>query len=133
MQTVTIEDNVEITTTFRRSFEWKHERGSGFSFECDESGNVDPEQLNPNALQHWNAFINGEYDVVDKGIEKQQSRCRLCPCGSGQYPEDCRDARGIFVCRVCPACKKEKLSRYRPEIFSDMNYEANEPIEPDDY
>lgn len=43
------------------------------------------------------------------------------------------DARGIPLCRVCDSCKKEKLSRYRPEVLNDANYEADEDIEPDDW
>jgi hypothetical protein len=39
------------------------------------------------------------------------------------------DARGIPLCRVCPDCMGEKLRRYRPEVLSDPNYEASEPIE----
>jgi hypothetical protein len=43
-----------------------------------------------------------------------------------------RDARGIPLCRVCDNCRKEKLSRYRPEILTgyDQN-DVDEPIEPD--
>ena len=41
------------------------------------------------------------------------------------------DARGIPLCRVCSTCKASKLARYRPEVRSDPNYEADEDIEPD--
>jgi hypothetical protein len=41
------------------------------------------------------------------------------------------DARGIFCCYVCPKCEREKKRRYRPEIFTDPNYEHGEPIEED--
>ncbi len=44
------------------------------------------------------------------------------------------DGRGIPLCRVCDDCKKEKMSRYRPEILSSYNEnDVDEPIEPDDY
>jgi hypothetical protein len=43
-----------------------------------------------------------------------------------------RDARGIELCRVCAECEVERLSRYRPEVLTNPNYEANEPIEPED-
>ena len=58
---------------------------------------------------------------------------RPCPCGSGKdsWWED--DARGIPLCRVCDKCRKEKLKRYRPDVLSDANYWADEPIEPEDY
>ena len=39
------------------------------------------------------------------------------------------DARGIFCCYVCDACEEVKRSRYRPEIFTDPNYKADEPFE----
>ena len=39
------------------------------------------------------------------------------------------DARGIPLVRVCASCKDEQLKRYRPEVLTDGNYEADEPIE----
>lgn len=60
-------------------------------------------------------------------------RIILCVCGSGVESEWAYDARGIPLCRVCPTCEKRKLSRYRPEVLDDSNYEADEPIEPEDY
>jgi hypothetical protein len=39
------------------------------------------------------------------------------------------DARGIYCCRVCEDCEAEKKARYRPEIFTDSNYYADEPID----
>lgn len=58
---------------------------------------------------------------------------RECPCGSGEFPEDLYDARGIYCGKVCDACRDEKMGTYRPEIFTDCNYEADEPIEPEDW
>lgn len=51
---------------------------------------------------------------------------RKCNCGSGEYGTEIYDARGIYVCIVCNACEREKRSRYRPEIFTDFNYETDE-------
>ena len=42
------------------------------------------------------------------------------------------DARGIPIGRVCEKCEEEVLSRYRPEVLTNPNYEANEPIEPEE-
>lgn len=55
-----------------------------------------------------------------------------CICGSGKpsWPES--DARGIPLGRVCEDCMEEKLGSYRPEVLEDPNYEADEPIEPED-
>lgn len=44
-----------------------------------------------------------------------------------------RDARGIPIGHVCDNCFEAKKSEYKPEIFTDPNYEADEPIEPEDY
>jgi hypothetical protein len=57
------------------------------------------------------------------------STSRPCPCGSGQDSWWEYDARGIPVGRVCAACRKEKLGRFRSDVLSDPNYEADEPIE----
>jgi hypothetical protein len=55
-----------------------------------------------------------------------------CPCGSGEWPEAAHDARGIFVAYVCDKCRAQKLGGYRAEIFDNPNYEADEPIEPEE-
>lgn len=60
-------------------------------------------------------------------------RIFICECGSGNESHWAHDAKGIPLTRVCPACEKEKLSHYRPEVLTDSNYEADEPIEPEDY
>lgn len=52
-----------------------------------------------------------------------------CSCGSGLPFEREYDAQGIYLCRVCPKCRKEKLSHYRPEILSGYNQsDVDEPI-----
>lgn len=58
---------------------------------------------------------------------------KLCSCGSGKVREPLYDARGIFCSYVCPKCVAKVKAGYRPEIFSDGQYEADEPIEPEDY
>ena len=55
-----------------------------------------------------------------------------CPCGSGEYCWALNDARGIFCSFVCAMCEAEVKSGFRPEIFSDGNYETDEDIEPED-
>lgn len=52
-----------------------------------------------------------------------------CHCGSGEIPESVHDARGIFVTYCCDECRSEKLQGYRPEIFTNPQYEADEPID----
>lgn len=63
----------------------------------------------------------GRYDV------------RPCPCGSGKDSTWQVDGRGIELCRMCEDCHEEKMRRYRPEVLTDSDYEADEPIEPEDY
>ena len=42
------------------------------------------------------------------------------------------DGRGIPLCRVCDTCKREKLSRYRPEVLRPYDqHDVDEPIEAD--
>ena len=43
------------------------------------------------------------------------------------------DARGYALGRVCDKCVKQKLSKYRPEVLTDSDYEADEPFEPEDF
>jgi len=43
------------------------------------------------------------------------------------------DARGIELCRVCDRCRESKLAEYRPEVLGNPMYEADEPIEPENY
>lgn len=123
----------EIRTEYTRSYVWKHDPGSGFGFPCDKEGNVELDKMSPNAKQNYEACVNGDFIMIDEGVKARKSVIRLCRCGSLRYTYDLHDARGIFVNRVCSDCENEVRSRYRPEIFEDMNYEANEPIEPEDY
>lgn len=57
---------------------------------------------------------------------------RTCSCGSNLPRRTLADARGIFCSYVCDSCETEKRSHYRPEIFTDPSYAADEQIEPDD-
>mgnify|MGYP003387554951 CR=1 FL=1 len=45
-------------------------------------------------------------------------RLQQCPCGSGDYPRELRDAAGIFCCYACDECEKEKRSGYNPAAFT---------------
>jgi len=44
-----------------------------------------------------------------------------------------KDARGIPLCQVCNVCRTERLAAYRPEVLNDPDYDALEPIEPDEF
>jgi hypothetical protein len=56
---------------------------------------------------------------------------RLCSCGSGLASWWENDARGLPLARVCPKCRRERLSVYRPDVLTDSNYWTDEPVEPD--
>jgi len=56
------------------------------------------------------------------------------PCDhtrADSWPE--HDARGIYLCRVCDRCKRDKLASFRPEVLTDSNYEHDEPISDDHF
>ena len=59
--------------------------------------------------------------------------CKPCPCGSGMFRLELYDARGIFCTYYCDKCEKEKRAQFRPDIFTNPNYECDEPIEPEEY
>ncbi len=54
-----------------------------------------------------------------------------CNCGSKLERYPLSDARGIFVSYVCKACEQETKAKFRPEIFEDPGYHADEPIDPE--
>jgi hypothetical protein len=56
----------------------------------------------------------------------------LCPCRSGLPWWNLFDASGIYCCRVCAGCEAKQKAKYRPEIFTDSNYETDEPKEPEE-
>jgi len=70
---------------------------------------------------------------VDVDLDDTQSvqPFRPCSCGAGLESEEVCDARGIYICRVCDKCRDVKLRGFRPEVLTDSNYEADEPIEED--
>jgi len=78
-------------------------------------------------------YHNGFYfERLDPEYEAECDRLQystLCSCGSGEPRWILTDARGIPVGYVCNACVEEKKSHYRPEIFTDSNYYADEDID----
>ena len=55
-----------------------------------------------------------------------------CTCGSGLYGEPQYDGRGIYLCKTCEKCHKEKMSRYNPVILGYYTQEdVDEQIEED--
>jgi len=72
-----------------------------------------------------------EYQCTGCGWEDHVFKCN---CGSGEtdtWPE--YDAQGIYLCKVCKVCQKDKLSKFRPEILTGYTQaDVDEPIEPED-
>lgn len=58
---------------------------------------------------------------------------RNCLCGSNNPSRALHDARGIFCAYVCDECEEEKKAKYRPEIFINASYAADEPIDEEGY
>lgn len=46
-------------------------------------------------------------------------------------PDKVYDGYGIFLTYACEKCEDEQMKKYRPDIMD--RYEADEPIEPEDY
>lgn len=55
-----------------------------------------------------------------------------CNCGSGLAKRALHDARGIFCTFVCDKCEQQKRQEFRAEIFTDADYDHDEPIEEDE-
>jgi len=60
--------------------------GAGFSFPCNENGEVDLESLHPEARKNYLACNDGTLDVIDHGILKTERRWKepaigKCVCG----------------------------------------------------
>lgn len=55
-----------------------------------------------------------------------------CRCGSRLPARDLLDARGIYVSRVCDSCEAAVKARYRPDVFTDLNYWTDEAVEEDE-
>lgn len=126
-----IEDDVEITITYDRTFTKNGVPGAAFGFPCDKNGVVDVASLNPLAAENYRKCINGEHDVTDAGVDRYVYRQRLCPCGSKKHFEQVSDARGIFIANVCDDCRAERLKGYRPEVLTNPDYECEEEIDED--
>lgn len=60
-------ERVEVVE-YCREFTWADDPGAGFSFECDQAGNVAERHLQPAGLSNYQKCISGELDVVDRGV-----------------------------------------------------------------
>ena len=97
---------------------------------------------NPYRLEHEVAAeLRAGAERIASGLNREMFGCDFevtnsvtmvinpCPCGSGLESEWQCDARGIELCRTCPQCHQAVMSRYRPDVLTHPNYEADEPCE----
>lgn len=129
------ETNCRIETEYVRYFEWEDTKGAGYSFSCDENGEIQFKELNPVAKEIAEKILSGEMKgLIDRGVETREKSIKLCHCTSGEDSFVLNDARGIPVGRCCSECIDDLKDRYKPEIFSNPSYEFEDcPIEPEEY
>ena len=53
-------------------FEYNDTPGSGFSFPCDENGNVDDSKMNPASKENLSKCLSGQIPVHSTGVEKYE-------------------------------------------------------------
>lgn len=79
--------------------------------------------------------MDGESEQVYRScIEVNMIREHACVGGvpSSEPSWWAKDGKGIPLCRVCDACRAEKLARYRPEVLVPYNeLDVDESIEPE--
>ena len=65
--------------------------GCGYSFECDENGNIDIESLNPDAQENYQRCLKGENERGEKIVPGEvrelhsnwiEPACGKCECGT---------------------------------------------------
>jgi hypothetical protein len=116
-----------LEVTYEKFYELISDKGHGYGFPCAPDGRLTIKP-SPDAIQ---SIKNGKYKdpvVVKMGHEIRSG----CGCGSGLQPRMEYDARGIELGNMCNKCKKDRLSKYRPEVLNNPQYEADEPIDQED-
>ena len=84
---------------------------------------------------HGPGAFGGLVDMCDDCAEQCDPPpwYRPCRCGSGLQRFELVDARGIFCTYVCDQCEAEKRREFRADIFTDADYECDEPVEADEW
>lgn len=67
-------------------YEWVEELDSGFSFDCNEHGEIDFENMSPEAMENYDKCESEEYEVVYQGLRRRVHCYREpaigeCSCG----------------------------------------------------
>jgi len=65
-------------------------------------------------------------------MANEMKTCPVCECETS-YLQPIYDARGIYCGCSCGSdkCEAEIKAKYRPEIFTDSQYECDEQIDED--
>lgn len=119
---------------YMHEYRYEDESDAGFAFDCDENGNIDIDNMCDEAVKNLEACRAGEKDgkkLTDIGVQSYGKPDVLCSCGSKEPRYELVDARGIFCAYVCTQCEEAVKAKYRPDIFEDGDYWADEPIEED--
>ena len=74
-----------------------------------------------------------ENENIETEVRPYTRRTRLCMCGNKLERCVKHDARGIPLGYGCSKCWPKKLKSFRPEVLTNSNYDADEPIEPEEY
>ena len=96
---------IKESVTYHRNFRWRDAIGhgfSGFSFPCNEEGEVNRGDMCGAALDNLDACLSGKKDVVPDGVERREHTWRepavgLCDCGQevelGNFTNTCECGR----------------------------------------
>jgi hypothetical protein len=84
------EPSIETGVSYSLEFDYRGSRGHGFTFACDEEGNVDVDALPDAARANFGRCLCGEVDVVFRGVRRREwtyrePRVGLCDCGEEVY------------------------------------------------
>jgi len=67
-------------------YEWVEIPFAGFSFDCNMQGEIKFNDLSPEALVHYGKCESGEYEVIYRGLQREdqsyfESKVAECYCG----------------------------------------------------
>lgn len=120
----------ETKVFYCRAFDYVGHEGWGFSFDCDEHGNVLP--FTPDqapAAESYRQCLTGRVGdrlVVDKGVERFEHSYRptpygTCQCGAIVYLDG--DTRGEGIDCVCGRIYNSGGQELRPRDQWEENYD----------
>ena len=78
--------------TYGLAFDYRGDSSGGFSFECNEQGEVFTDQMSEAALDNLRMCLAGDHDVVPQGVRTYahtyiEPTIGLCDCGEKVYLE----------------------------------------------